>query len=104
MAEGAAADTAKDFPERQFPTVFSDTILNLSTTGELAKFYLTRNDPSFTGSGQNLLQPFVQVVMPLSGFLQSFAFFERTIERMAGNNAMIAQHLEAARRMLREQT
>jgi hypothetical protein len=90
-------DAPSDFPPAQLPTVFADGVINLATTSSIAKFYLARNDPSFTGDNRNRMQIFAQVVMPLSGFLQAFAFFERTIDNMGKNNPIIIQELAAAR-------
>lgn len=94
MAEGEL----NDYPTPQIPTVFADAVLNLSTTDALAKFYLARNDPSFSGEAPGKVQVFAQVVMPLSGFLQAFAFLEKTIDNMGKNNALIPQLLESARK------
>jgi hypothetical protein len=40
--------------------------------------------------------------MPISGFLQAFAFFERTIDNMAKDNPTIARELAAARKALKQ--
>jgi hypothetical protein len=95
-------DTPSEFPPPQLPTVFADGVTNLATSLSVAKFYLARNDPSLTGDGQNRLQVFAQIIMPISGFLQAFAFFERTIDNMAKDNPTIARELAAARKALKQ--
>ena len=73
MAEDSVSSA--EFPTPQFPTVFADGAINLATTVEVAKFYLARNDPSFTGAVGNHLQAFAQIVMPLGGFPPSICLF-----------------------------
>ena len=92
-----------EYPPAQTPTVYADGIINLSTTLSVAKFYLARFDPSVTGDGTNKLQVFAQVVMPLQAIAQSYVFLEKTLSRMAKNNAILAEEIARAREVLKDE-
>ena len=97
-----AEEPVSVFPAPTLPSVFADGVRNLSTTTTTARFYLVRNDPSMEGDTRNQVQVFSQIVMPLSGFCQAFAFFERTLENMAKTNPNITLEINEARRLLAE--
>jgi hypothetical protein len=61
---------------------FADAVASCTYTNEVSKFYLSRADPSANGAGAAQLQYVGQVVMPLSGFINSVAFLNSMVRGM----------------------
>jgi len=85
-------------PPAAIPTAFADGVLNLAHNKNVVKFYLARLDPSLDAKGPYLSQAFAQIVMPVAGFMDTFAFFERGIAAMIADKTITKEDVEAARR------
>lgn len=68
------------FPSSALPTVFADGIANVAPANGVIRFYLYRSDPDQVGGPAYKNQAIAQVVMPVSGFLQAAAFFEKSVD------------------------
>jgi hypothetical protein len=68
------------FPGHGFPTVFADGVMSMAHSPTMVKFFLHRFDPDFASSGESQVQPIAQVVMPMEGFVATYAFFERSVK------------------------
>lgn len=76
------------FPHVTIPTVFADGVTNFFHSREVAKFYLSRFDPSLTGMGGVQAQSSCQVVMPLSSFMVTAAFFKTAVEALVAQGVL----------------
>ena len=92
-----------DYPASTLPTTFADLIQNLSHSPEIAKFYLVRFDPPNGGLGDNRAQIVGQVAMPLSGLIQSVAFFNQAVENLIKSGVVKRETWDAALAAQREQ-
>src|SRR5690242_7366458 len=95
----AKAIPAGEFPPPQFPTVFADGVMSVANSTSVVKFYLFRFEPSFSGSGQSQTQPFVQVVMPIDGFVATFAFFEAAVTRYKEQGLITQSRIDEIRQI-----
>lgn len=75
-------DDQTQYPPQQFPVIFADGITSAASGNGVVKFYLQRIDPHFTGKGGISVANFVQVVMPLPGFVAAVIFFQKQLEDM----------------------
>jgi hypothetical protein len=89
----------EEFPD--VPTIFAEGIYNLANTSNVAKFYLVRNDASLVAADQAQITPVAQIIFPLDGLRNSFAFLEDAINKLMAQNVISIQSLDAARAGLR---
>lgn len=88
---------SNQFPGQFFPTVFADTVLNLSNNPSVVKFYLARIDPSFTDTSNFRQEPVAQVVMPIEAFATTAVFFENALKRLVELGAISNEKVQAIR-------
>ena len=79
LALPATAPTVRVLPD--IPLLFADGVSVQSYAPGISKFYLIRADPDPSGR-DNKLTTVTQVVMPMEGFVQMWAFFEHRIKVM----------------------
>ena len=74
-------------------TTFSDTILNISITGNLVRIDLGTIAQIQTNDGKQELRatPTQQVVMPMEGFLRAFSMQEQIIKKLVADGVLKAQ-------------
>lgn len=74
-------------------TTFSDTILNISITGNLVRIDLGTIAQIQTNDGKQELRatPNQQVVMPMEGFLRAFSMQEQIIKKLVADGVLKAQ-------------
>lgn len=87
------------FPFPNMPAVYADSISSLSFTGENFKFYLSRNDANMFGKGGIKINPFLQVIIPISGFITFMASAQLTIDDLVSKDFIpkdIAEKLTGA--------
>jgi hypothetical protein len=84
------------YPAAYIPTVFADGALNFNHSPQVVKFYLFRFDPALNASPP-MPQVAVQVVMPLSGIVQTAAFFNAAIENLVKQGQISEAEWEAAK-------
>jgi hypothetical protein len=77
-----------EFPDSRFPTAFADGVASLTPGNGLAKFFLYRTDPNSFGRGGIVNTPFLQIAMPIFGFVQMALFFQRQLQRMIDQKAI----------------
>lgn len=81
---------APQYPPPNTPTFFADGVMNFNHSPEVAKFYWFRFDPAI-GLGPNQTQIVAQTAIPLSGFVQTVAFFQAAIHKLIGQGSLDAQ-------------
>jgi hypothetical protein len=86
----------EDFPASGMPTVYADGVTTIQPTPEVIKFYLARIDPNLKADGRALTQPFAQVVMPMSGFLQTVAFFGKMVQNLIDQRVVTKEQVDEA--------
>jgi hypothetical protein len=86
------------FPPADIPTVYADGIYNISHGPQVCKMYLYRADPRMQADGEHdpLFQPILQVVMPVTGFLQASVFIQELLPEMLSHPG-VAETLEEIR-------
>lgn len=85
------------FPDAQIPTFFADGVSNFATIYGTVRFYLARQYPENIGGGTYKNQPFAQVIMPVSAFVQMTTFFEKALKHFATNGTISLDVINAAR-------
>ena len=85
------------FPPEAMPTIFADGVANVAQSGEVAKFYLLRTDPSINTPNDNRPQVVGQVVMSMSGFLDAAAFFEAIVKNYVEKGIVSREKVDEAR-------
>jgi hypothetical protein len=85
------------FPPANFPTVFADGVVSMSTSASVVKFFLARVEPNFAGDNTNQVQAFAQVIMPIDGFARMFVFFEAQLRILVQNGVVSEQSLAEMR-------
>jgi hypothetical protein len=87
-----------DRPEPEYapglPVAFADMVASCSHSSELAKFYLARIDASANAVGARRTEYVAQVVMPLSGFIESVDFLNDML-RQIGDTGNITDDTRA---------
>ncbi len=89
-------DVPDGFPPLDFPVVFADGVRSASWSKMIAKVYLARIDPHFTGSGESHQMPHIQIVFPMDGFLGSMKFLNEVVKRLARENIITREQADAA--------
>ena len=85
------------FPSEAMPTIFADGVANVAQSGEVAKFYLVRTDPSVNTPNDNRPQVVGQIVMSMSGFLDAVAFFEAIVKGYLEKGIVSREKVDEAR-------
>jgi len=104
MSDSAAtvAQPPTEFPSPTTDVVFADGVWSLTSSPAVVKYYLARFDPSFAGDGRVQVNAVVQVVMPIDGFVNMFAFFEAQLRDLINRGFVSEERLEQARAVLRQ--
>jgi hypothetical protein len=69
------------FPPPTIPTIYCDGIANLAPSAHVIKFYLFRTDPDQTAKPKYKNQVLAQIIMPISAFIYSGLFFEKSLKQ-----------------------
>lgn len=85
------------FPSDGAPTIFADGVANIAQSGEVAKFYLLRTDPSTNTPNDAKTQVVGQVVMAMSGFLDAASFFESAVRGYVERGVVSRERVNEAR-------
>jgi hypothetical protein len=96
------AEQLPAFPPPNFPTVYADGILNVTFGPEVTRFYLFRQDPSLRGDNTTEAHPFLQVVMPATGFLGAAVFLEHFLKTAAEQNPGLKVNIDQMRQQVLE--
>jgi hypothetical protein len=84
------------------PVVFADAV-SMQTYGPgISKFYLVRIDPDPLGAGSNKVAAVLQVVMPMDGFIQMWAFFEQRLKTMLKDGVISKSEIDKAREAVQQ--
>ena len=76
-AQPSAPEPIRDeFPSPTMPTIFADGVTSSAPGAQVVKFFRARIEPHLRAENRTVIQPIVQVVMPLGGFLRTAFFFE----------------------------
>jgi hypothetical protein len=97
----AIEPSAIEYPD--VPTIFADGIVNLANSGHVAKFYLYRLDPNVKDVGRAQAKTCAQIVMPLDGLTNTFAFLEAIIEKLQ-KQGLVSEHQLAQARLFQKQS
>ena len=82
-----------DYPDRDFPVFFADSVYSLAHGNGHVKFYLARLDPSIRGDGTSSFMPYAQVVMPERAFITTALFFDQQVRRMLDAGTITQEEL-----------
>jgi hypothetical protein len=94
----AAASRAAVVRIAQDPQVIFADLVSTHTVGMgISKFFLARIDPDPEGVARNKIEPVAQIVMPMSGFVQMWAFFEHRLKIMKKENIISQSEIDNAR-------
>lgn len=85
------------YPPEALPVAFADFVMNFALSSHAVKFYLARFDPSIGDGDENRPTPVVQVVFTRDGFMNTFAFLERSINSLIKDGALSQDEVDAAR-------
>jgi hypothetical protein len=87
------------YPPPDLPTIYVDSGISLANTQAVVKFYLGRLDPDMQAIYGPESRPVVQLVMPIEGFVATFAFLESAIQRMTRQGTIKEDALKTARQV-----
>jgi hypothetical protein len=76
------------FPSPSLPTIFADGVSNFFHSPEVGKFYFSRIDPELEGGPEIQQQIVAQVVMPMTSFVNTAAFFMKAVDRLIAQGAV----------------
>lgn len=91
-----------EFPPSSFPVTFADSVISFAPANQVVKFYLGRIDPNMFGLGGVIVNPSVQIAMPVNGFLQSVYFFLYQIDRMKEQGLITEEQINIAHQTVKE--
>jgi hypothetical protein len=97
MADETITNPMEGFPPPNIPVVFADSITGLYGTSDVVRFYLSRHDANYLGTQSKGNTPHVQVAMPLSGFIQFFAYAEYMMNVLMHGDPKMTNRLEELR-------
>lgn len=84
IPEGLGADLAgrpgSEFPASTLPTTFADGLSSYARGDGVIKMFFYRTDPNMFGRGGSVANPFLQVVVPLDGFVRSAVLLQRALK------------------------
>jgi hypothetical protein len=89
---------AKEYPGVDIPTFFADGIINLANSPYILKFYFYRLDPNVRNPQKAEATACAQVVMPMNGFLNMYAFLEKAVETLRAQGVVTEKALDEARK------
>lgn len=76
--------------------------MNIANGPNVIKFYLYRVDPTVNGEMAQQVTPCAQIIMPVDGFLTTFAFMEHAIADLIKKGELPKDLLEARRASISE--
>jgi len=79
------------------PVIYADGIASHANSPKISKFYFFRIDPDPNGASPGKPTFVSQVVMPMDGFLQMWAFIEHRLKLMIKAGAISKADIGAAR-------
>ena len=86
-----------NYPDRDFPVLYADSVYSLGHGNGHVKFYLARLDPSIHGDGTSSFTPYAQIVMPERAFITTALFFEQQVRRMVDAGTISQEELSQLR-------
>jgi hypothetical protein len=89
-----------EYPGPDLPCVFADAVATCSHSVHNVKLYLARFEPEMVSGGDAIPKNVLQLIMPIDGFIHSYAFFEKRIEIMLKSGNITLEQLDAARKMM----
>ncbi len=95
-----AGRPAEEFISGTFPTIYADGVSSISATPPLMKMFLFRTDPNVFGRGGAVVNPFVQLVMPVEGFIHTVAFFSWQIEKFIEDKVITQEQFDQAKKAI----
>ena len=97
MSNEQAPSPPSAFPAQGVPTIFADGVLNLQHSPQVVKFYLFALEASTSSSAEQRFSPVAQVVMPVSAFINTVAFFDSIAERLVKDGMVTQAELDRTR-------
>jgi hypothetical protein len=85
------------YDTRNIPALFADGAQSIANSREVVKVYFGRLDSDPTIVGPPTVVPFLQIVMPVSGFVDTALFFERRLKVMIDEGTISAESVDALR-------
>ncbi len=97
MANEQGAGQQASYPSPALPTIFADGVLNFQPGQQVVKFYLFAFEASTTSVSEHRFNPVAQVVMPVSAFLNTVAFFDSVAQRLVKDGVVSQAELDQTR-------
>ena len=88
---------AAAYPAPGLPTIFADGVLNFQPSPQVVKFYLFAFEASTNAVSEQRFNPVAQVVMPMSAFVNTVAFFGSIAERLVKDGVVSQAELDQTR-------
>jgi hypothetical protein len=89
--------TPSEYPGEQIPTIFADGVANIANTGQIAKFYLFRFDPSLQHPSRARPTAAAQIVVSLDGLVNMMTFLEQAVAKLVQQGIILQSVVDAAR-------
>jgi hypothetical protein len=92
-------DSSPVFPPPNIPTVDIDGVHNIAATMNVVKFYVFRKDLPLAGGNSNdgRRQPFLQIVMPISGFADVAGFMNKALDKIIEQKLLPPEEIDRIR-------
>ena len=97
MSNDQGPSPPSTFPPPGAPTIFADGVLNLQQSPQVVKFYLFAFEASIGSGAEQRFNPVAQVVMPVSAFINTVAFFDSIADQMVKDGVVAQADLDRTR-------
>jgi hypothetical protein len=88
---------APGYPPVEFVSIYADGVTSVLPGIHTVKFYISRDEPNYVVTEPNKATVVAQVVMPISGFVQTVSFFQTVIKNMETSGTLSPDILEQIR-------
>lgn len=85
------------YPPPGLPTHFADGVLNFQSGQQVVKFYLFAFEASTSSMTEHRFNPVAQVVMPVSAFINTVAFFDSVAQKLIKDGVVSQAELDQTR-------
>jgi hypothetical protein len=86
-----------------FPTVFADSVSQAASSPTVMRFLLNRFASAVNvANAPPKAPPFLQVVMPMEGFIATYIYFEALVDNLVKQKIVSEEYLEAVRTSARQ--
>ena len=92
--------TEQEYPVGDLPTFYADAVLHFVPGKNVIKIIFNRQDPSFQKLDQYRIEPCVQVIMPIVGYIGAFPILEHGLKTLIDHKIISEEEINNARKLI----